>query len=82
MDHKDQVAAANALIQWFNSQDISPADATLVMSKVVAKVLAGRDREGERPRVSAHDLADMIDAFTYNLVHDINEHLYNVRRTR
>lgn len=39
MTNKEHIEAANALIEWFNSQGISPSDANLVMCKVWAKLL-------------------------------------------
>ena len=36
LEHK---AAANALIEWFRTQDLGPEDASLVMQKVWAKII-------------------------------------------
>jgi hypothetical protein len=80
MDTREQISAANALIEWFNSQEVSPIDATLVMSKVLAKILTVKG--GDLAVASSHDLVDIIDAFTFQLVDDVNERLYNVRRNK
>lgn len=36
MDNRDHKAAANALIDWFVSQSIEPADGVIVMMAVIA----------------------------------------------
>jgi hypothetical protein len=70
MDNKDRVAAANALISWFNSQDITSRDAEIIMLKVVAKLIISRignthpdtinDEMDEHNRVLGHELIDRI----------------------
>jgi hypothetical protein len=42
MDNKDHVSAASALIRWFNSQEISPSDAEIIMGKCLAVSLVDR----------------------------------------
>lgn len=44
MAEHNHSAAANALINWFQSQDIMPADAELIMSKVIATQLVSKSR--------------------------------------
>jgi hypothetical protein len=70
MDNKDRVAAANALISWFNSQEVSGADAERIMLKVIAKLIISRvgnthpdsinDAMDEHNRVLGHELIDRI----------------------
>lgn len=45
MNQVDQTAAGNALINWFKSQDIMPADAGMIMSKVIAGQLVNKSRD-------------------------------------
>lgn len=45
MNIEDQTAAGNALINWFKSQDIMPADAGMIMSKVIAGQLVNKSRD-------------------------------------
>lgn len=73
MDTKDQVAAANALIEWFNSQEIGPSDAQKIMSKVLAKLLA----PPRGPHLPREALQKRLDTFTLNLAHDVNERTYS-----
>ncbi len=42
MSPKEQTAAANALIGWFNSQELGPAAAREVLVKVFAKMLINK----------------------------------------
>jgi len=74
MESKDRIAAANALVGWFNSQEIGPADAKAIMSKVLAKLMVPT-----RPTLP-HELDAIIDSFELQLVHDINDRIYHVRR--
>jgi len=82
MDSKEHVKAGNALIGWFNSQEILPSDAECIMIKVLAKLLvteAGFTPGGSPP--NAQKLLDhAIDSFTLDLVHAINDRLFHVRR--
>lgn len=45
MNPSDQTAAGNALIAWFQSQDIMPADAGMIMSRVIASQLVNKSRD-------------------------------------
>ena len=73
MENKDRVAAANALISWFNSQDITSRDAEIIMLKVMAKLIISRignthpdtinDEMDEHNRVLGHELIDRIHSF-------------------
>lgn len=44
MTDLEQHEAMNALKQWFISQDIMPADAAFIMSKLMAKSLVNQNR--------------------------------------
>lgn len=44
MTHREQHEAMNALKQWFISQDINPADAAFIMSKLMAESLVNQSR--------------------------------------
>lgn len=41
----DHTAIGNTLIAWFQSQDIMPADAGMIMSKVIAGQLVNKSRD-------------------------------------
>jgi hypothetical protein len=79
MESKERVEAANALIQWFNSQDISQKDALVVMNKVAAKIIVGALPASTTP-AQREALDTLTDAHTLSLVHEINERLFHVRR--
>ena len=71
MDSKEQTSAANALVEWFNSQEIGSADALAVMQKVTAKILIAK----------ASDTVDMrrkYDAFALDLANRINDRAFQV----
>jgi hypothetical protein len=74
MDNKELVLAGNALVQWFNSQEIAPADAGAVMLKVLAKLIV------ERTGSNRNELDLAIDTVNLQLTHDINDRLFNVRK--
>jgi hypothetical protein len=75
MDNKERTQAANALIQWFNSQDISQADAEIVILKVTAKILNRRfDRTNPASVTAALDEHQRI------LAHETIEAIYNEKR--
>lgn len=74
MDKKEQIEAANALIGWCNTQDISREDALLVMSKVIAKIIV--QKEG----LSREALLPALDAIHLRITHDINERIVAVAR--
>ena len=82
LDSKQKAAAANALIQWCNSQDLGPADAEAVLSKVLAKLLLRKLPAGVRPPDDPYRLNKIVDTFTLHLVHDVNEQAYNDRHTK
>jgi hypothetical protein len=79
MDQKERTEAANALVNWFNSQEISQADACAIMSKVVAKILVGAVSGPHTPDVR-QALDSTLDQFTLGLVHDMNDRIFHVRR--
>lgn len=76
MDNREHTQAANALIEWFNGQEISKTDAILVMSKVIAKVLVGThgtEREALTPP---------LDAVCLEITKCLNERMVQVLRGR
>jgi hypothetical protein len=79
MDTKSHIEAANALIQWFNSQEIAPGDATKIMSKVVAKIIVGA-LKGSHTAAERRALDDTVDHVMLQLVHDINDRIFASRR--
>jgi len=74
MESKDRIAAANALVGWFNSQEIAPTDAKAIMSKVLAKLMVPTRPTGP------HEMDNIFDDFLLQLTHDINDRLHHVRR--
>lgn len=80
MTPKEQAAAANALIGWCNSQEITPADAELVLSKVLAKIFVDRLPSG--PTTDPYILHKIIQTFEFTLVNDTNERSYYARRIK
>ena len=79
MDNKERVSAGNALVNWFNTQEISPEDARAIMSKVLAKIIVGNLKGATTPDVR-RELDQTIDATLLQLVHDVNDRLFQVRR--
>lgn len=80
MDHKEQIAAANALVEWFNTQEVKPSDAVLVMSKVIAKIIVGT-LAGPQTTPDVRKVLDgAIDSIMLQLVHDTNDRLFHARR--
>ena len=79
MDTKQQTEAANALVNWFNSQEIPQADACAIMSKVIAKILVGSVHGAHTPDVRKV-LDSTLDQFILALVHDMNDRIFHVRR--
>jgi hypothetical protein len=79
MDHKEQTLAGNALVNWFNSMEVSPADAQAIMSKVMAKIIVGNISGATTPEVR-RELDGAIDRVTLQLIHDINDRIFHVRR--
>lgn len=79
MDNKAHIEAANALIQWFNSQEIGPSDSCAIMSKVIAKVIVGVVHSGAQTRAVRETINEGVDLFTLDLIHDINDRLHATR---
>jgi hypothetical protein len=73
MTPKEQVQAANALIEWFNSQEIGKANAHAVMIKVFAKLLISAPADIRTLREAfdrlAVDLANECNNRAVNLIH-------------
>lgn len=72
--NRERTAAANALIEWFNGQEIRSSEAEAIMHKVLAKMLVGRTRPG------VFALKEALDRHTTDLVHEMNERLHAIRR--
>ena len=53
MDKHERLDAAAALVEWFNSQQINPLDACLIMSAVIGGIVG---------RLSRQDLASRCEA--------------------
>jgi len=79
MDNKERTECANALVQWFNSQEVPPADAAAIMSKVLAKIIVGAVHGATTPDVRK-SLDNSVDAVTLQLVHDVNDRIFHVRK--
>lgn len=72
--NRARTQAANALIEWFNGQEISQLEAEAIMHKVFAKLIVGRVR---------HDVFEFEKAVARHqtdLVHEMNERLHVIRR--
>lgn len=74
---RELAQAGNALIEWFNNQELSSSNSLQVMSKVIAKIIVDARPDTERHR---GPISDAIDNFTFILVNDINARLYNTRK--
>jgi hypothetical protein len=81
MDQKERLDAANALVQWFNSQEISPSDASAIMSKVQAKIFVGAMASPSLPETRSQ-LYDLIDRAMLQLIHDMNDRLFATKRSQ
>jgi hypothetical protein len=79
MDTKEQIQAANALVQWFNSQEITEHDAAAIMSKVLAKILVGAIK-GSHTAAQRQSLDLAVDVVLLQLTHDINDRIFATRR--
>jgi hypothetical protein len=75
MDKRETTQAANALIGWFNSQDISSVDAELIMIRVQAKLITKRLERDKPEKIKAE-----IDQHLYLLSHEMLDVLYQRRR--
>lgn len=75
MDNREQVLAANALIEWFNGQEIHMADASMVMAKVIAKIIISK--VGWQDRQS---ILDLMDATNLAIAHELNDRIVAVAR--
>lgn len=75
MDNKEHTEAANALVGWFNSQEISKPDARTIMRKVMAKIIVA---EAE-PHNAPHQ-GDLINEEIIKLVNEVNLRLLQISR--
>jgi hypothetical protein len=85
MDTREKTQAANALIEWFNSQEVSPADAALIMSQVQAKIfvdLAKNAVTGPHTPEVHRQLDAALDRIHLQFIHDVNDRLFHVRQRR
>ena len=74
MENKEHVAAANALIRWFNSQGIGADDAEYIMLKVAAKLICQRVKSTHPETISFE-----MDEYTRILSHELIERIYQTR---
>lgn len=65
LEHKD---AANALVSWFNSQDINPMDAKIIMRMLLAKVIIDTTTD-------LIQIADILKSFNFDLASDMANYL-------
>ena len=71
MTPQEQTQAANALIQWFNSQEIGKANAHLVMIKVFAKLLIAKPTD-------IRTIREAFDRLTADLANECNNRAVNL----
>ena len=71
MTSKELAQAGSALVEWFNSQEISSVDAERIMSKVSAKLIAKRSYKAGPQAIS-----DEVGRHNLNLVKDLADALY------
>lgn len=69
----EQSDAANALVEWFNSQELGPADAEAIMHRVQAKLLVARVNRND-----VFVLQEAIAEAQLRFVHEANERLHQV----
>ena len=74
MDSTELTQAANALIRWFNSQQITSGDAESIMLKVAAKLMCARVK-ASRPETIQFEM----DEHTRILSHELIERIYQTR---
>lgn len=77
MDNRELTAAANALIEWCNNQEITQTEALSVMSKVIAKIIVGRTGPTDRPALLLE-----LDKIHLEITHSLNERMVQVARGR
>ena len=77
MENREHVAAANALVRWFNSQQISAIDAEIIMLKVAAKLIAHRVASSHPEQIGFE-----MDEHTRILSHELIERIYQTRNDR
>lgn len=58
MDKKDETAAINALIAWFQSQEISPVDSVTILAKTITVAVYSHVSntldQNDKPAMEAH----------------------------
>lgn len=60
MTEKEYDDAANALIDWFKSQDIKPSDGALIMLKLIATQLVARTTDLKDLREAIDNIAQVV----------------------
>jgi hypothetical protein len=75
MENKELTEAANALIRWFNSQEITSGDAEHIMLKVAAKLVAARCKGATHPEQISFEM----DEHMRILSHELIERIYQLR---
>jgi len=83
MESREKTAAANALIEWFNSQEIAQQDAMDVMSKVMAKIFVSTTTgvlTGPHTPEAHRAFDTAVDRVHLQFIHDVNDRLFHVRR--
>lgn len=63
-------AAANGLVEWFNTMEINKADAEIIMSRVMAKLIIARTRK------DVFELSEAVHEAAFRLVNDMNARLH------
>lgn len=66
-------AAATALVQWANAQQINRQELLTVMSIVAGKIIA------DTTRPDAIEINEALDRYVLEIAHSINERLFAIR---
>lgn len=73
----EQAEAANALVQWFNSQEIVQVDAAAIMRYAQARLFVAENRK------DVFALQEALHDFQLQFVHEVNERIHkNARDSR
>lgn len=68
MTKDDETAAATALINWFRSQDIEPKHAALILSNVIATIIATRVDNLADAEIGLHHLVNHTRAMVHTIL--------------
>lgn len=66
MDANEIKEAGNALVHWFNTQELTPEQSLLVMRKVIAKIIL-KKVDGTDDRAVHH----AVNALSIDIIHDV-----------